>query len=134
MKTELRSVGIEGCVGQYQTDTAEEAAREGATEIFEADSDLRFTLVQVNDSAGSHYYFARAPAEGGCLEEVVWRWTVPPDLHSEADRLYADICDEYAILRVETPTSTMLVGRYGGRWVCNPSARPVLAGLLRRQS
>ena len=60
---------------------------------------------------------------------VLWRWTPGPEARN---RLW-DVANEYAVLEVEGDSGVMLMGRYGGRWLANPpSARPVIAELLRR--
>lgn len=61
---------------------------------------------------------------------VLWRWTVPPDMWTEKERLIGDIGEEYAIVAVDAPTGVMVMTRHDGQWYANPSARPVIAQLL----
>ncbi len=71
-----------------------------------------------------------APMGGFSDLEVLWRWVVPSDRYSSKDRGYGDICDEYAVVRVKSPTGIMLIGRHGDRWVANPSGRAVIVEFL----
>jgi|ETNmetMinimDraft_26_1059896.scaffolds.fasta_scaffold232288_2 hypothetical protein len=70
----------------------------------------------------------RPPIRIGSTDyEVLWQWAPPADRYTERERWMSDICDEYAVVSVESATGIMLVGRHGSRWVANPSARAVIA-------
>lgn len=54
--TQMRMVGIDGCIGLYESLTPGYAAWQGAREWFDVGGDGDSVDVQVNDSQGSHYF------------------------------------------------------------------------------
>jgi hypothetical protein len=61
---------------------------------------------------------------------IVFRFsTSPTDKVTE----YDDLAEEYIVVRDEEAVSNLIVwGRFNGRWIANPSGRPVIRELLRR--
>lgn len=65
-------------------------------------------------------------------EKVIWRWIPEKKKYDENDpHRHDDIAEEYAIEMEEKADAGLIVlGKYRGRWLANPSGRPVIAKLL----